>query len=130
MLQDWQTKCIKLFVNSDVIEEWARIATALNAIGGGGKGSEDTATEMMALLEAELKTVHDAMGKKFRCARARMHACTRDVRRASAGRRQQCRRRRGRRRPGALVRRPRGVEAECWAMLIDGVSSADPVRAL
>jgi hypothetical protein len=32
----------------------------------GGKGSEESASEMMAILEAELKTVHDVMGKKWR----------------------------------------------------------------
>ena len=57
-------------VNVDVVEEWSRIAVAMNDLGkqGGGKGqSEDTAKEMMELLEAELKMVHDVMGKKWRC---------------------------------------------------------------
>lgn len=47
------------------------MATGMNDIGKSGKGKaggEDAATEMMALLEAELKTVHDVMGKKWRCA--------------------------------------------------------------
>jgi hypothetical protein len=69
-VQDWQNKCTKMQVNVDVVEEWSRIAVAMNELGkqGGGKGqSEDTAKEMMELLEAELKTVHDVMGKKWRC---------------------------------------------------------------
>jgi hypothetical protein len=53
-------------VNSDVIEEWNRIAKAMSEVTKGGKGSEESASEMMAVLEAELKTVHDVMGKKWR----------------------------------------------------------------
>jgi hypothetical protein len=78
-VQDWQNKCTKIFVNSEVVDEWSRIAAAMNDIGkqaGKGKGSsEDTATEMMALLEAELKTVHDVMGKKYRCGNAVVMLC-------------------------------------------------------
>ena len=71
-LQDWQNKCTKMQVNVDVVEEWSRIAVAMNEAGK-SKQSEDTAKEMMELLEAELKTVHDVMGKKWRYA---CHAST------------------------------------------------------
>lgn len=67
MLQDWQNKCTKLFVNTDVVEEWSRIATAMNEVGKGKSKGEDAAKEMLELMEAELKTVHDVMGKKWRC---------------------------------------------------------------
>ena len=69
-MQDWQNKCSKLYINPDVVEEWARVSAAMNTVGQSGKGrggGEDAAVEMMALLEAELKTVHDVMGKKWRC---------------------------------------------------------------
>jgi hypothetical protein len=66
-MQDWQTKCLKINVNSDVIEEWNRIAKLMSEVNKGGKGSEESASEMLALLEGELKTVHDVMGKKWRC---------------------------------------------------------------
>lgn len=66
-VQDWQNKCTKIFVNTDVVEEWSRIATAMNEVGKGKSKGEDAAKEMMELLEAELKTVHDVMGKKWRC---------------------------------------------------------------
>jgi hypothetical protein len=70
-VQDWQNKCLKLFINQDVVDEWSRVATEMNDIGKSGKvrsGGEDASTEMMALLETELKTVHDVMGKKWRYA--------------------------------------------------------------
>lgn len=67
VLQDWQNKCTKIFVNTDVVEEWSRIATAMNELGKGKSKGEEAAKEMMELLEAELKTVHDVMGKKWRC---------------------------------------------------------------
>ena len=66
LLQDWQNKCIKLYINPDVVDEWARIAKDMAELSK-GKANEDGATEMMALLEGELKTVHDVMGKKWRC---------------------------------------------------------------
>jgi hypothetical protein len=64
-VQDWQNKCMKLYINKDVVDEWARIAKALNDLSK--HKSDDSANEMMALLEAELKAVHDVMGKKWRC---------------------------------------------------------------
>eukprot|EP01025_Chloroclados_australasicus_P017949 TRINITY_DN19246_c0_g1_i2.p2 TRINITY_DN19246_c0_g1~~TRINITY_DN19246_c0_g1_i2.p2 ORF type:complete len:288 (+),score=32.67 TRINITY_DN19246_c0_g1_i2:113-976(+) len=74
---DWQNKCTKMFVNPDVVEEWGRIATQMNEIkkGKGGGGVEDTAQEMMALLESELKEVHDVMGKKWREANGKEASC-------------------------------------------------------
>lgn len=50
-----------------MVEEWSRIATAMNELGKGKSKGEDAAKEMMELMEVELKTVHDVMGKKWRC---------------------------------------------------------------
>lgn len=72
---DWQNKCTKLFVNTDVVEEWSRIATAMNDVGKGKSKGEDTAREMLELMESELKTVHDVMGKKWREANSKEASC-------------------------------------------------------
>lgn len=65
-VQDWANKCIRAFVPGFVIVEWNRIAVAMNELKKGTSSGDALASEMMHLMETELKEVHDIMGKKWR----------------------------------------------------------------